>query len=638
MGRFKIRTQAFFMAGALIVAMMGMAGISWFASSSMEAGIKGIQSGAEVDDFLMHEQITLLEAETHLMRFSLGAAESWDKFQTRMEDTIEGLTGEEAQAISAEMVAIGETLKQVRDFYPLLQEAATPEAVRWQAFQVTPLLSEASLALEALGEITDAATEQAAVDANLRAAQAHQLLMLVTLAAVAVALGVSWLFGTLLSRPIRKAVATVECLVREDYDCVIDGQERKDEVGMIVRSLETLRDRLRDGKQTHERIKQENSQRVDLFQSLGHAMSRLKGGALSSRIEADDWQDLGDSYVKLCDDFNDLATTLEDLVGSLNGSVETVRGNARDLSDMSTEMSRRAEVQAATLEESAAALDELSESVQSSAQRAEEMDLRVLEGRRRAEQGGVVMGQALEAMGSIARSSEQITQIIDVIDDIAFQTNLLALNAGVEAARAGESGKGFAVVASEVRQLAQRAAESANEIKELVLNSTTQVEDGERLVQQTSEMLTEIVQSVTDVSEMVSQVATSSREQASGVKEINIGVAELDKVTQQNAAMVGETSAASLQLNQEAGRLAELLARFSGGTAPTARITADETLFDMPEPEVAQADAGQADAAREARERELLLHGSWEGDMPEPTPVEFDEPLKVSNGTQWKDF
>jgi methyl-accepting chemotaxis protein len=255
--------------------------------------------------------------------------------------------------------------------------------------------------------------------------------------------------------------------------------------------------------------------------------------------------------------------------------VSTVETNANDLADMSMKMSQRAEVQAATLEESAAALEELSESVRSAARRAQEADDKVIEGRRRAELGGEVMGRAMDAMSSIAKSSEQITRIIGVIDDIAFQTNLLALNAGVEAARAGEAGKGFSVVASEVRALAQRSTEAAKEIKTLISGSTKQVECGVGFVGGAGTALASIVQRVTHISDLVRNMATGTTEQAVGLGEINIGVNQLDHVTQQNAAMVEEATAASHTLKFDASSLQDLVRNFR--TSPNTNDNTEHT-------------------------------------------------------------
>lgn len=640
MSRLSIRTQIGVMAAACFAAMIAIAAMSWYSKSSLVAALSDIEAGAMADDFVMHAELNLLHAEATLLKFSGGDDQSWTSFKAEIASILDDLSGATAELnqpdLGARLAAIGDGLAVISEGYDQIETAATPKDAHDLALIAASQLEGAILALQDIGTETDAMTENA-VAASMVKVQRIDALILVVLTASLVSVGLMiYVFGRKLLKPIQQAATVVADLADQRYDCELPVLGHRNEIGDMVGNLAKLRDKLVEVDQSNARIKEENSRRVDLFQSLSHAMSRLKGGVLSSRIPAEEWQDLGDSYVKLCDDFNNLATTLEGLVESLHGSIETVKGNATDLSNMSSEMSHRAEVQAATLEESAAALDQLSESVQNAATRAEEVDQMVLEGRRRAEQGGVVMGQALEAMSSIAKSSEQITQIINVIDDIAFQTNLLALNAGVEAARAGESGKGFAVVASEVRGLAQRAAESASEIKDLVLNSTAQVEDGERLVQETSATLGHIVQSVSDVAERVSSIAEATREQASGVREINVGVSELDKVTQQNAAMVGETSAASKQLNAEAGRLSDLLAQFTGGGRPMASAApvlqaGDEMFADLPEVAPAKTDTGKA------VDREVLLHGTWEGEMPTPEPVYLDAKA-ATGGSEWKDF
>ncbi|MDD9728304.1 methyl-accepting chemotaxis protein, partial [Mameliella sp. AT18] len=330
----------------------------------------------------------------------------------------------------------------------------------------------------------------------------------------------------------------------------------------------------------------------------------------------------------------------------------------------------------------ATAMNQMSATVQEVAQNAEQASLAASNADQQAQLGDRVVAEAigrieqlagqmdhcLAAMQHLAGESQRIGSILDVIKSVSEQTNLLALNAGVEAARAGESGKGFSVVASEVRGLAQRASESASEIKELVTNSSKQVEDGEKLVQETSETLTHIVQSVTEVSEMVSGIATSARDQASGVQEINVGVGELDKVTQQNAAMVSQTNAASQQLRVEATRLSDVLARFSVRDLPVAANTweepADEPYtVDSGEPEAPVLEQDQDPAPYDADDAygdmipdtETLVHGSWAAEDLEPSPVEveveeidnFEQPAPepapaykkaVGDDALWKDF
>ena len=239
-----------------------------------------------------------------------------------------------------------------------------------------------------------------------------------------------------------------------------------------------------------------------------------------------------------------------------------VREASKEISRASRELSSRAEAQAATLEQSAAALNELTASIGSTADRAAEARRASSENHSGAENGALIVQQAVSAMKGIEESSDQITRIISVIDDIAFQTNLLALNAGVEAARAGDAGRGFAVVASEVRVLARRASESAKEIKTLILESSDQVKAGSGLVGRAGDSLAEIVERAKDATGLVSDIAVAAAEQASGINELNIGINQLDEVTQQNSAMAEETTAAAAGLLKRAEDLMSALAGF----------------------------------------------------------------------------
>jgi len=252
-------------------------------------------------------------------------------------------------------------------------------------------------------------------------------------------------------------------------------------------------------------------------------------------------------------------------------------------------LSRRTERQAATLEETAAALDELTASVRSAAEGAGLANQVVSDAKSSAEASGVVVQEAVDAMEEIQTSSSKISRIINVIDDIAFQTNLLALNAGVEAARAGEAGRGFAVVASEVRALAQRTSDAAREINDLISTSSQHVGRGVDLVGQAGSALQQIVESVSNIAVHVSEIAVSANEQSSGLAEINTAVNQLDQVTQQNAAMFEETTAASHSLTKEAENLSETTAQFRIGEEtsnvvspdfqPSSKHTASETGY-----------------------------------------------------------
>jgi len=248
-------------------------------------------------------------------------------------------------------------------------------------------------------------------------------------------------------------------------------------------------------------------------------------------------------------------------------SADAIQTGTQDMSTASDDLSHRTEQQAASLEQTAAALDEITATVKKSAEGATHARQVVAAADGDAKKSAIVVRQAVEAMDAIAKSAQQISQIIGVIDEIAFQTNLLALNAGVEAARAGDAGRGFAVVASEVRALAQRSAEAAKEIKGLISTSATQVDHGVKLVGETGKSLERIMAQVTEINDVVGAIAAGAKEQATGLDEVNSAVNQMDQVTQQNAAMVEQSTAASRSLSQETAQLAGLVGQFRIGQA-----------------------------------------------------------------------
>jgi len=292
---------------------------------------------------------------------------------------------------------------------------------------------------------------------------------------------------------------------------------------------------------------------------LRAALAKLSEGDLTVALP----DGIDGEFAQLRDDFNDAIRKLGDAIGTVIDTSVLIKGEAHEISNAADDLARRTEQQAATLEQTAAALDQLTSSVNSAAGSAKEASRMVSAARDEAETSGQVVREAVAAMHQIDESSTQVTQIISVIEEIAFQTNLLALNAGVEAARAGEAGRGFAVVASEVRALARRASDAAKEIGGLIQGSTQQVKRGVTLVENAGEALGRIVGSVQDIDGSVSEIAQSSQEQASGLGEINIAVNQLDQVTQQNAAMFEQMSAASQSLNTESQALLDRTQSFA---------------------------------------------------------------------------
>jgi methyl-accepting chemotaxis protein len=292
--------------------------------------------------------------------------------------------------------------------------------------------------------------------------------------------------------------------------------------------------------------------------ALGRALDRLAEGDLSRRFD----ESLAPEFDKLKGDMNGAVGRLAAAMKAVAEAADAIHNGATEIAAASDDMARRTEHQAASLEQSTAALTDLTQNVKSSADAARQTARVVASTRQEIDQSKAVVAGAVEAMGAIEASSRQITQIIGVIDEIAFQTNLLALNAGVEAARAGEAGRGFAVVASEVRALAQRSADAAKEIKVLIGQSGAQVETGVRMVRQTEGTLQAMIDRVAEIDRLVAGMARASGDQAAGLTEVDTAMAQMDHVTQQNAAMVEEASAATHSLNREVARLMALVESF----------------------------------------------------------------------------
>lgn len=385
-----------------------------------------------------------------------------------------------------------------------------------------------------------------------------------------------WALRGIVSRPLGNLTARIGALQAGDLDSDIPHRDRTDTIGVVAEALETFRLAAREKEEAEARADAERkgfdaerqrneaeSARVsenqrNAMEVVGSALGRLAQGDLAVRID-----DIGEEFRALRDDFNSAVESLADTMSSISDTTAKVADSSSELSSAADTLSRRTESQAASLEETAAASEEITATVKESAQRAEESGRIVAEATDCVGSSREVVAQAIAAMQRIEQSSVKISQIIAVIDEIAFQTNLLALNAGVEAARAGEAGSGFAVVAQEVRELAQRSANAAKEIKGLIGNSSAEVETGVEQVNKTGESLEEIQNHVERIRENIASIVSSAREQAAGLQDVNAAVSEMDKTTQQNAAMAEETNAASQTLGQQAAELRRLVDRFT---------------------------------------------------------------------------
>ena len=441
------------------------------------------------------------------------------------------------------------------------------------------VIGPAEDAIEAVQTAVTRETEQLQAQQIAATRSAYVSLAAGLALAVMIAIGLGMLLTRMIAAPVTAMTAAMRRLAQGDFTAAVPAMGRKDEVGEMAQAVSVFKEagieKLRlEGQSAEQRAQaeaeraareaekaREAEQDAITIGALAQALDKLASGDLTHRIDAR----FAPKAEQLKTDFNAAMSQLQDAMSVVVTNVRGIKNGAGEISTAADDLSRRTEQQAASLEETAAALDEITATVNKTAAGARTCSEVVLGARGDAQKSGEVVRQAVAAMSEIEQSAQQISQIIGVIDEIAFQTNLLALNAGVEAARAGDAGKGFAVVASEVRALAQRSAEAAKEIKTLIGASTQQVGQGVHLVGETGEALQRIVGRVAEIDGLVSEIAASAQEQAVGLQQVNTAVNQMDQVTQQNAAMVEESTAASHALAGEAEVLAGSVARFKIG-------------------------------------------------------------------------
>jgi methyl-accepting chemotaxis protein len=368
--------------------------------------------------------------------------------------------------------------------------------------------------------------------------------------------GATWALTTCVSKPLVRITGAMGELAAGHLDANVPHADRQDEIGQLAAAMTTFKNQL----VAAERSKA--SQTELIVSSVGAGLDHLTKGNLTHRITAD----LTGPFGKLKNDFNTSIEHLQDTLKKVFGTTGEIASGAGEISQAADDLSRRTEQQAASLEETAAALEEITSTMKKSASNTHEVNDSITKATVAAKDGGRVVETAITAMDAISQSSKEITEIIGVIDEIAFQTNLLALNAGVEAARAGDAGKGFAVVAMEVRELAGRSSEAAKKIKALINTSGEHVAGGVKLVGESGRALKSIVDQVQQISALVGEMAGAAEQQSTGIQEVNAAVSQMDQVTQQNAAMVEQSTAASRNLAHETQVLQELVSFFNVGT------------------------------------------------------------------------
>ncbi|MFZ5669526.1 MAG: HAMP domain-containing methyl-accepting chemotaxis protein [Pseudomonadota bacterium] len=435
------------------------------------------------------------------------------------------------------------------------------------------------LVADALSRLVDEAktrSDQANATAAAISSRSRIELIAGLLALAAMTLAATLFFEFKVWRVLVQMSGVMQRLAKGDFEAEVVGAARRDEVGEMARAVQVFRDnglevrRLEsetdalqtasqeERAETDRRLAREAAERAFVVEQIAACLARLSKGDLTVRQR----DEFPPEFKKLRDDFNAAMDDLESAMQLIAARSDGIHAGTQEISQASDMLARRTEQQAASLEEAAAALEQLTDTVRTSAENAKVARVAVADAKSSAEQSGDVVSNAVAAMSEIERSAQQISEIIGVMDEIAFQTNLLALNAGVEAARAGEAGRGFAVVATEVRALAQRSTVAAKEIKTLISASTRQVGAGVSLVGETGEALRQIVAQVGDINTAISGIAAAAEEQADSLLQINTTVSQMDKVTQQNAAMAEESTAASHSLGREADELTRLISRF----------------------------------------------------------------------------
>lgn len=496
------------------------------------------------------------------------------------------LTTEERQIADHFAQVRAEATEGVQELRRILASGELPALADFADNRLYPTIDPLGTDISKLIDLQIHVSKQKLAEGNeLSTALSALMIALSCVGAVVAGLSI-WTVLQGVIRPVNSITAAMSDLAGGNLDVEIFGEGRKDEIGKMATTVAVFRDNAQErvrleqeaeanrSLSERERLERERQQAQEAAEvrfavdSIGHALGQLSDGKLSYRIETVFAERLDQVRV----DFNDAVSKLEDAMRTVGQNAQAIAAGSNQIRAAADDLSKRTEQQAASVEETAAALEQITTTVADSSRRAEEAGKQVQETRQSAERSGEIVSRAVHAMQEIESSSREISNIIGVIDEIAFQTNLLALNAGVEAARAGEAGKGFAVVAQEVRELAQRSASAAKEIKALISKSGEQVENGVHLVTETGKALVHIVSQVQAVSVNVTAIVEGAKEQATGLKEINTAVNTMDQGTQQNAAMVEESTAASHSLAKEAEALFTLIGRFEISSTQTRSV------------------------------------------------------------------
>ena len=448
------------------------------------------------------------------------------------------------------------------EYLPMFDEEMDRNKNKGAAAAAAYFTSDMKSAFNAFYKPIEAAVEvnaQGGIRAGNRGEQAFATARIWIFGAIAIAVllgfGVCIFLIGAVSAPLVRMTDAMGALASGRRDVDVPHADQNDEIGKLAAAMTAFKNQIAAA----DRAAQEQTELI--VSTIGTGLARLADGELAHRIDTS----LTGPFQNLKDDFNAAMNRLEETMRNVRVSMRQITGGAGDLSQSAEELAQRTEKQAANLEETSAALEEITTTARGTAANTKRASENVKAATAEAEKGGRIVAESVSAMDAIAQSSMQITDIIGVIDEIAFQTNLLALNAGVEAARAGDAGRGFAVVASEVRELAQRSSVAAREIKTLIQTSTRHVDTGVKLAGQSGEALKGMVAQIVEINGLVNEMAQAAQRQSLGVEEVSSAVAQVEQVTQQNAAMVEESTAATRNLAAETDGLLRLLDFFALG-------------------------------------------------------------------------
>jgi methyl-accepting chemotaxis protein len=480
---------------------------------------------------------------------------SWAEYEPTVGSPDEKLLME---AIKRAWASYRAETEKVRD---LLKSGQKPEAVAYFATVMSAGIKTIREAIQADEDFQLAEGNKAGEEGAEIAAAGFRWVLAVSSLTALLCFGLGWAMIRGLSTPITAMTNAMHQLANDVLDVDVPGVGRGDELGAMADAVQVFKDAAAEKLRIGEQRVAAAAEQAAVVAALGEGLERLSVGAVTFRIE----RDFALEYEKLRIDFNTAMERLQDTMKVVSARTTAIRLRTDEIASASDDLSKRTEQQAASVEKTATALDQITAAVRNAAEGSRHAREVVGAAKTKAEHSGQLVRQAVEAMGGIEKSSSQITQIIGVIDEIASRTDILALNAGVEAARAGDAGRGFAVIASGVRALAQRSAEAANKIKALISESSRQIEQGVGLVGQTGDALEQIIVQVAEINGIVTDIAGSAEEQAKGLDQVNTAIDQLDRVTQQNVAMVVESTAASQTLSQETEELAGLISQFDIG-------------------------------------------------------------------------